>query len=89
MSHVKWDIGIDWPYHDSQMISEYHTVHNDQGEIAYVFGDTPEIRLENARLMAAAPDLLAALTRCRGQWIHSVNKEKCLAAITKATGGTP
>jgi len=40
----------------------------------------------NARLIAAAPDLLAALQACRGQWIHSVNAEQCLAALRKATG---
>ena len=28
--------------------------------------------------------LLAALERSRGQWIHSVNAEQCLAAIAKA-----
>ena len=40
----------------------------------------------NAHLIAAAPDLLAALTISRGQWIHSVNKDQCLAAIAKAEG---
>jgi len=39
----------------------------------------------NARLIAAAPDLLAALQVTRGQWIHSVNADECLAAIAKAT----
>jgi hypothetical protein len=41
---------------------------------------------DDARLIAAAPDLLEALSACRGQWIHSVNAERCLAAIEKATG---
>jgi hypothetical protein len=41
---------------------------------------------ETARLLAAAPDLLEALEACRGQWIHSVNAERCLSAIAKATG---
>ena len=40
----------------------------------------------NAQLRAAALDLLAALTISQGQWIHSVNKDQCLAAIAKATG---
>lgn len=40
----------------------------------------------DARLIAAAPDLLEALRLTRGQWIHSVNAEVCLAAIEKATG---
>ena len=40
----------------------------------------------DACLIAAAPDLLEALQQSRGQWIHSVNAEACLAAIAKATG---
>ncbi len=40
----------------------------------------------NARLIAAAPELLAALAITRGQWIHSVNAEQCLAALAKAEG---
>ena len=40
----------------------------------------------NARLISAAPDLLAALQSSRAQWIHSVNAPACLAAIARATG---
>jgi hypothetical protein len=40
----------------------------------------------NARLIAAAPELLAALRLTRGQWIHSINAQECLAAIAKAEG---
>jgi hypothetical protein len=40
----------------------------------------------NARLIAAAPELLEALQTSRAQWIHSVNAEQCLSAIAKATG---
>ena len=42
----------------------------------------------NARLIAAAPELLAALKQCRGQWIHSINALDCLAAIAKAEGAS-
>ena len=38
----------------------------------------------NARLIVAAPRLLAALKLCRGQWIHSVNADACNAAIAAA-----
>jgi hypothetical protein len=43
-------------------------------------------RETNARLIAAAPDLLAALELTRGQWIHSKNAPACLAAIANARG---
>ena len=43
----------------------------------------------DAKLIAAAPELLAALQQARGQWIHSVNAPACLAAIAKALGVTP
>jgi len=36
----------------------------------------------------SAPDLLDALKTSRGQWIHSVNAERCLAAIARAEGRT-
>lgn len=44
-----------------------------------------EDRMKYARIVAAAPELLEALRQSRAQWIHSVNAEKCLAAIAKAT----
>ena len=45
-------------------------------------------RKADVALIAAAPDLLAALEITRGQWIHSVNAEQCLSAIAKAKGET-
>ena len=42
-----------------------------------------DVRMANARLVAAAPDLYGALMVTRGQWIHSVNAEQCLAALAK------
>jgi hypothetical protein len=42
--------------------------------------------IANARLIAAAPELYAALSACRGQWIHSVSAKVCLAALAKAEG---
>ena len=38
----------------------------------------------NAQLIAAAPDLLEALSKTRAQWINSVNADECLAALAKA-----
>lgn len=46
---------------------------------------TPDSNAE-WNLIAAAPDLLAALVRSRGQWIHSVNAKHCLDAIAKTEG---
>ena len=40
----------------------------------------------NARLIAAAPDLYAALMITRGQWIHSVHAAQCLKALAAADG---
>lgn len=58
----------------------------DGGEI--IVGVSSRLTSEDARLIAAAPDLLEALKVSRAQWIHSVNAEKCLAAIAKAEGET-
>lgn len=48
--------------------------------------DWKEMQKANVQLITAAPDLLEALKRSRGQWIHSVNADICLAAIAKAEG---
>lgn len=40
--------------------------------------------MEYTRILAQRNELLEALERSRGQWIHSVNAEQCLAAIAKA-----
>ena len=40
--------------------------------------------VEYTRMLTQRDELLAALERSRGQWIHSVNAEQCLAAIAKA-----
>ena len=36
------------------------------------------------QLLAQRDELLEALERSRAQWIHSVNADRCLAAIAKA-----
>ena len=46
---------------------------------------------ENARLIAAAPDLLDALKRCKFDSLNMTleDREFCRAAIAKATGEQP
>jgi hypothetical protein len=80
---------------DPDMIANIYSP-GDEWNVAEVWGIPPPVALEdrdlaesalaNARLIAAAPDLLAALVVSRGQWIHSVNAPQCLAAIAKAEG---
>jgi len=41
---------------------------------------------EVEQLKGRAEELFEALWRCRGQWIHSVNAEQCLAALANAEG---
>jgi hypothetical protein len=55
--------------------------------IAMAFGDTPEEQDANARLIAAAPELLAALDLSR-QFINAVleNGERWRDVFTKNTG---
>jgi len=58
------------------------------GEYDVIGGDTPEERVANARLIAAAPDLLEACQFALGYYPgpHTENRDKKLrAAITKAT----
>lgn len=63
------------------------TVYDKNGEaVVYIIArDTLAEELAHAHLIEATPELFEALTMCRGQWIHSVNAERCLAAIAKAT----
>jgi hypothetical protein len=42
------------------------------------------VRLKNVELTTLAKELRDALSTCRGQWIHSVNKEQALVVLTKA-----
>jgi len=53
---------------------------------SYEPGEWTDQDAANARLIAAAPELLEALQVTRGQWIRSVNAKHCLDAIAKATG---
>ena len=68
----------------------YTKVERADKSIAYecnLFGDeSPDLDAARAHraVHVAGPDLLAALTISRGQWIHSVNSKQCLAAIAKA-----
>lgn len=55
-----------------QYIVSEETRHNIAANIAI-------IELRNA-------ELAEALDSCRGQWIHSVNAEKCLKALAKYKG---
>ena len=50
--------------------------------------DTPTIKLEDARLIAAAPDLLEALKGLCGDRVYDYHYRAAHAAIAKATGET-
>lgn len=57
--------------------------------VAQVFGDTPDEVSANTALIAAAPDLLAALEACLDYPDHNIGCEterEARAAIAKATG---
>lgn len=40
-----------------------------------------EVMSEQAYLSERVTDLTEALTACRGQWIHSVHRQRCLAVL--------
>lgn len=86
-----------WITDDYNPSDQYRHVMNGNGRCApYIArlplrsGDNPTHEQEaNARLIAAAPDLLAMLRKCRTMVGHPDNVALIDAAIAKATGGAP
>lgn len=75
-----------------KILGDLYTVSDDDGcpvaITALGMRDADEC-LANARLIAAAPDLLAALTKIRGYHVNHHVLHEIDAAITKATGEAP
>ena len=71
----------------------YHSVMKEacSGGITYETDDrlhctcVPHLREGVRALQARVRELEAALSTSRGQWIHSVNAEQCLAALREPT----
>jgi len=57
--------------------------------VARIYHSVPEEDLPNARLIAAAPDLLEALLELDAKPEHTISWLKARAAIAKATGEKP
>ncbi len=80
-----------WRYYTTPQPNGCPIIGNDRGLMVAMLAhsvnhdDRREEAIANARLIAAAPELLETLQACRAQWIHSANAERCLAAIAKAT----
>ena len=77
-----------WPMRES---ATHVTVTNSRGDA--VFHDDKRIPgvMADARLIAAAPDLLEALKRCKFDSLNMTleDREFCRAAIARATGEQP
>lgn len=76
----------DWVCIDGNIFSDGFTT---KTPIARVYKrKSPHVTLANARLIAAAPELLEALLKCRFDSLNMSLKdmEFCRAAIAKATG---
>jgi hypothetical protein len=80
-THVGTYDGTPTYYHRNDSICECYVTDTDGGKIGTLEAEA------NARLIAAAPDLLAALKHCvieRSEWLTEAR-----AAIAKAEGRTP
>ena len=81
-----------WFYDGVSPTTGAHIIHVAEGEIAETFGDWsgPEAAEANARLIAAAPDLLAALSDLLELHVAHHNAQQhaaARAAIAKAQAG--
>ena len=79
-----------WPWHEgmtnnlSLAAAELRRLHSKIIDLEESVRILLTVVSERDRIEAQRDELLAALERSRGQWIHSVNAEQCLAAIAKA-----
>lgn len=88
MSHTPgpWEVVRDHPTRESIAYIRHGDISDMANEIAMLFVAGSDKRRADARLIAAAPELLETLQAMRAQWIHSVHAERVLAVIAKATG---
>jgi hypothetical protein len=82
-----WEICQKWPEESKKIQPQGCEI-----GLAIAYGDTEEEATANARLIAAAPELLAALQKAT-DWLNELHVdqrpeflEECCDAITKATG---
>jgi hypothetical protein len=72
---------------DARRIAPYIKIDSENDGIAYVFGNTPAQRRANAKLIAAAPELLE-IVRILNRWQKGADSIHFCALVGKEDGDT-